>query len=96
MCLYCEARENETIQYVDVMSLYPYLYMHFEFPIGHPVIHVGVAFEDIEASLYMEGIIKYSIVPPDNLYHPVLPYRCSNKLKFCLCRTCVHTPQCVM
>jgi len=39
----------------------------------------------------MEGLIKCSIVPPDKLYHPVLPYRCSNKLMFCLCRTCVDT-----
>jgi hypothetical protein len=32
-----------------------------------------------------------SIVPPQRLYHPVLPYRCNKKLMFCLCRTCAHT-----
>jgi len=96
MCLYRKAWKNETIQYVDVMSLYPYMYKYFKFPISHRVIYVGDAFGDIEACLCMEGLIRCSIVPPDELYHPVLPYRCSNKLIFCLCRTCVHTPQCGM
>jgi len=91
MCLYRKGRENETIQYVDVMSLYPYICKYLKFPIGHPVIHVGEACRDIEACLSMEGLIRCSIVPPDKLYHPVLPYRCNNKLIFCLCRTCVHT-----
>jgi len=39
----------------------------------------------------MDGLIKCNIVPPQNLYHPVLPYRCNKKLMFCLCRTCVET-----
>jgi len=39
----------------------------------------------------MEGLIRCSIVPPDKLYHPVLPYRCNNELMFCQSRTCVHT-----
>jgi hypothetical protein len=37
----------------------------------------------------MEGLMKCTIVPPKNLYHPVLPFRCNKKLLFCLCRTCV-------
>ena len=57
MCLNRKARENETIQYVDVMSLYPYICDYFKFPIGHPVIHMGDEFRDIEACLCMEGLI---------------------------------------
>jgi len=92
MHLHYKGNDNdETIQYVDVMSLYPYICKYFKFPVGHPVIHVGDASRDIEACLRMEGLIKCSIVPPDKLYHSVLPYRCSNKLMFCLCRTCVYT-----
>jgi hypothetical protein len=64
------------------MSLYPFIWKYFKFPIGHPVIHVGDACRDTQACLCMEGLIRCSIVPPDKLYHPV-----------CLCRTCVHTPQ---
>jgi len=33
MCLYRKARENETIQYVDVTSLYPYIRKYFKFPL---------------------------------------------------------------
>ena len=36
----------------------------------------------------MEGLIKCTIVPPMNLYHPVLPFRFKKKLLFCLCRSC--------
>jgi len=36
----------------------------------------------------MDGLIKYTIVPPMDLYHRVLPFRCNKKLLFCLCRTC--------
>jgi len=58
MRLHYIARENETIQYVDVMSLYLYICKNNKFPIGHPVIHVG------DACLQMDGLIKCSIVPP--------------------------------
>jgi len=34
--------------------------------------------------------MKCTIVPPMNLYHPVLPFRCNKKLLFCLCSTCAH------
>ena len=39
----------------------------------------------------MDGFITCTIVPPHKLYLPVLPYRCNNKLIFCLCRICVQT-----
>jgi len=82
---------NETIEYVDVMSFYPYICKYFKFPVDHSIIHVGDACKDVEACVRMEGLIKCSIFPPDKLYHLVLPYRCINKLMFCLCRTCVDT-----
>jgi len=81
---------EETVQYCDIMSLYPYICKYFKFPIGHPNIHVGDACADIKACLKMEVLMKCKIVPPTNLYHPVLPYRYDKKLLFCLCRTCVH------
>ena len=84
MRLHYKASENETIQYDDVMSLYPYICKYFTFPIGHPIIHVGDACKNKEACLQKEGLIKYSIVAPINLYHPVLPYRNNNKILFCL------------
>jgi len=80
--------EEETIQYCVVMCLYPYLYKYFKFPTGHPIVHVGDACKEIRACLQMEGLIKCTIVPPTDLYHPVLPFRCNKNLLFCLCRTC--------
>ena len=91
MCLHYEVRENESIQYVDVMSLYPYVCKYFKFPIGHPGIHVGDACKVVEACLRMDGLIMFTIVLPQNLYHPVLPHRCNKKLMFRLCSTCVQT-----
>jgi len=91
MRLHYKARKIETIQYVDFMSLYPYICKYFKFPVGHPIIHVGDACKDIEACLRMDGLIKCSILPPEKLYHPVLPFSFNNKLMFCLCRTCVLT-----
>jgi len=80
--------EEETIRYCDVMIPYPYICKYFKFPIGHPVVHVGDTCKDIPACLQMEGLIKCTILPPTDLYHPVLPFRCNKKLLFCLCRTC--------
>lgn len=88
MRLHYKVREGEVIRYVDVMSLYPYICKYGKFPKKHPIIHVGDSCKDIQTMLKKEGLIKCSILPPRQLYHPVLPYRCNQKLLFCLCRTC--------
>jgi hypothetical protein len=71
------------------MSVYPYICKYFKFPTGHPVIRVGDTCKNMDACLQMEGLIKCTVVPPKDLYHPVLPFRCNKKLLFCLYRTCV-------
>ena len=58
---------------------------------GHTVIHVEDDCKDKDACLRKEVLIKYSIVPPERLHHPVLPFRANQKLMFSLCRTCVLT-----
>jgi len=40
MHLYYKARQNETNQYVDVMSLSSYICKYFKFPVSHSFIHV--------------------------------------------------------
>lgn len=40
-----------------------------------------------------EGLIKCRVLPPTNLLHPVLPYRCNKKLTFPLCATCCMNRQ---
>jgi hypothetical protein len=64
MRLHYKIAEGETIQYVDVMSLYPYICKYFKFPIGHPVIHVGDDCLDMQAMLQKDGLMKCSILPP--------------------------------
>ena len=36
------------------------------------------------------GVVKARLLPPRQLLHPVLPYRCNGKLMFPLCRTCAE------
>jgi hypothetical protein len=86
MRLHYKVREGEVIRYV-VMSLYPYICKYGKFPKNHPIIHTGDSCKDVEAMLKKEGLIKCSILPPRQLYHPVLLYRCNQKLLFWLCRT---------
>jgi hypothetical protein len=80
MRLHYKAREGETIQYVDEMSLYLFICKYGKFPVGHPVVHVLDACKDKEACLCKEGLIKCTIVPPERLYHLVLPFRTNQKL----------------
>jgi hypothetical protein len=58
MRLHYKAHENESIQYVHVMSLYPYICKCLMFPIGHSIIHVGDACKNKEDSLQFEGMIN--------------------------------------
>ena len=77
---------REEIRYRDVCSLYPWVCKYGKFPVGHPVV-ITENFGELD--LY-EGLVKCKVLPPDDLYHPVLPYRCNGKLLFPLCRTCAE------
>ena len=82
------AQDGDKIKYVDVCSLYPWVNKYCKYPIGHPTIIKAP--DSVDVSQY-EGLIKCSVLPPRGLYHPVLPYRCHNKLLFPLCATCAKT-----
>ena len=76
MRLHCKIGEwEETTQYMDLMSLYPYICKYGKFPVGHPVIHAGDACRNTDAMLQKEGLVKCTVLPHSRLYHPVLPYR---------------------
>jgi hypothetical protein len=78
MRLHYKVKEGvETTQYIDVMSLYPWVCKYFKFPVGHHVVHAGDECDDTAAMLQMKDIIKCSVVAPKNLYHPLLPFRCN-------------------
>ena len=86
--LLCQTEEGEQIGYNDYTSLYPDINKNCPYPIGHPTIITQPESNDIAGFF---GLIKCTIEPPYKLYHPVLPYRCQNKLIFPLCRTRTET-----
>jgi hypothetical protein len=54
-------------------------------------VYVGNDCANITEMIRKEGVIKCRILAQNReLYHPVLPYRCRNKLIFALCRTCAE------
>ncbi|KAG8173354.1 hypothetical protein JTE90_011604 [Oedothorax gibbosus] len=78
-------------KYIDFTSLYPWCNKYCSYPVGHPEIVIpDEGATDI--SQYF-GIIKCTVLPPRQLYHPVLPYRHDKKLMFALCRTCCERLQ---
>ena len=89
--LYQEIDEsaNEEIKYIDVCSLYPTICKYRQFPLGHPPIYSQENIDKDNTRQYC-GLIKCKVLPPTNLYHPVLPQKCSQKLMFTLCRCCAE------
>ena len=85
--LWHEIEEEEEIRYVDVTSLYPTVNKYDEYPIGHPMIIVAPSHRNIHRFF---GIADCTVLPPEGLFHPVLPYRCKNKITFPLCQACVE------
>lgn len=87
--------ENERLNYVDIVSLYPFVCSSFShFCVDHPTIFRGKK-ECSEAPdiFEMEGIIKCRILPPRDLFVPVLPFYHNHKLYFPLCAACTMAHQ---
>ena len=85
--LYHKTESDEQIHYDDMTSMYPCANMKCGYPVGHPEFIDQPGTTDI-SKFY--GLVKYKILPPYELYHPVLPYRYESKLLFPLCKTCAQ------
>lgn len=85
--LYHRVEEGEEIHYVDVTSLYPFINATGEYPLDHPEIITNLSNQNI-SDYY--GLAKVDVLPPYELYHPVLPFRQGGKLTFPLCKKCVQ------
>jgi hypothetical protein len=72
---------------VNVINLCPWVCKYFKFPVGHLTIHLECG--DVQVML-VKGLVRCTVLPPWDLYHPWLPYRSNNRLIFCLCRTCAE------
>ena len=106
MTLHKEFSNNEKRNYFDFTSLYPSVMKYKKYPIGHPVRIInkfrGITTEKCTGKciysncegehlkLQYFGIIKAKFIPPENLYHPVLPIRINGKLMFPLCYKCAE------
>ena len=85
--LYHKVLPGEKIFYYDVTSLYPYINKYGNYPIGIPEILLGKELEN-RSVFDINGVMKVDILPPRNLYHPVLGVKLHNKLMFILCFKC--------
>lgn len=85
------AEEGEKIKYIYNCFLYPWVCKNGKFPVEHPQLYVGVDYPlDLQN---IERLIKYKVLLPQDLFHPVLHHviKLHNKLIFTLCRTCAET-----
>ena len=85
--LYHHVTPSQKIHYIDVTSLYPWVNKTCVYPKGHPTFISTPGHTDIRQYF---GLIQCQILPPRELYHPVLPYRHDGKLLFPLCAACVE------
>ena len=89
--LYHKCKENEKIESLDIISLYPFTMKFRPYPLCHPQIYT-TNFKDV--SEYF-GLIHCRVLPPKHLRIPCLPVRLGNdsagnagKLVFPLCLSC--------
>lgn len=75
----------DQIMYLDFCSLYPTMNKRKSYPKGHPDI-ITKDF-DYNIDVYY-GVMKAKLLPPTDLFHPVLPMRINGKLQFPLCHQC--------
>ena len=87
ICLYAPPRLDRQIGYYDYTSLYPWVNKTKTYPLGHPTILYNPTDQNIRSYF---GLALCTVLPPSELFHPVLPYRCGGKLTFPLCRSCVN------
>lgn len=71
---------------MDFTSLYPSINKYGTYPVGFPETYFNPADQNMN---HYFGIAKVDILPPERLFHPVLPVREGGKLTFPLCRSCV-------
>ncbi|XP_032235990.1 uncharacterized protein LOC116617401 [Nematostella vectensis] len=87
--LRCDASEEPAgtiIEYKDFCSLYPYANSRKNYPKGHPQVITC----DFGPVTEYKGLLKVRVLPPRDLYFPVLPMRINDKLMFVCCPRCAE------
>uniref|UniRef100_A0A914M0Y3 DNA-directed DNA polymerase n=1 Tax=Meloidogyne incognita TaxID=6306 RepID=A0A914M0Y3_MELIC len=88
-----KAKAGERISYYDVTSLYPFINVTTNYPVGHPTVHVInkiVKWTSSKDNDFPLAILKVFIVPPRKIDVPVLPMKLEKdgRLLFPLCAAC--------
>ena len=92
--LFKDCSNGGKIYYVDFVSLYPSIQFENFFPVGDHSIMIDNddILKFIEQEMSKEdrkcGFIKCDVLPPRNLFFPVLPSKIDDKLLFVLCYEC--------
>jgi hypothetical protein len=90
-CLYMEATKDNKISFLDVNSLYPFC-QYNTYPIKHPKIIFGNQIKENDIDEYF-GLMKLTILPPTDLFIPVLGMHMNGKFTFGLCNACMLSKQ---
>ena len=85
--LHHKVQDSEQINCNDMISLYPCANLECDYPVGHPEFIDQPRTTNITRYY---GLVKCKILPPYELYHPVLPYRLESELLFPLCKACAQ------
>ena len=80
--------EDEKILYLDFTSLYPWTLKYCDYPVGHPTVITENFRQDLKDYF---GFVSCKVLPPNDLDHPVLPFRLNGKLLFPLCGKCAES-----
>jgi len=77
-----EQIEGRYMRYIDVVSLYPSVQLKSIFPVGHPVIDDDPNLDETIKQIISGGVgfVKCDLIPPKNLYHPLLLVKKNGKL----------------
>ena len=85
--------ETEGIKYLDITSLYPYILCTKDFPIGDvKIVSRDISKEEWESVSDSVGIANVTVILPEDLMIPVLPFCFGNgkKVLYPLCGSCAH------
>ncbi|KAJ1528161.1 hypothetical protein ONE63_008074 [Megalurothrips usitatus] len=81
-----DVEKGEKIKMVDVTSEYPNANLRGEYCFGHPEIYMEND-PNMPKMADWYGMVKCTVLPPRDLFIPVLPYKINEKLMFPLCRS---------
>ncbi|CAD5235458.1 unnamed protein product [Bursaphelenchus xylophilus] len=91
LCLYFKKEGNYVMGYLDVNSLYPFILFMVPMPVGEPrivALNQDCNWTCPEDMGFEKGLYKVFIIPPDDLFIPVIPLKIEKSILYTLCQKC--------